>query len=102
MLSYERVHDAAISATCRSLNTYYSSWLHDLIEYGPRYLTESELDRRTQDILGSYYYFLALSVLERRDDAFWEYHKRMLAECGIRSHIFGWRKALLGSFWAPT
>ncbi|MGB8030153.1 MAG: glycosyltransferase family 2 protein [Terracidiphilus sp.] len=82
VLAYERVHDAAISATCRELNSYYSSWLGDLLEYGPYYLTREELDRRANEKLREYYGFLTESVFRRRGKEFWIYHKARLAECG--------------------
>lgn len=82
VLSYERIHEAAISATCRRLNTYESSWLTDLVEYGPVYLTNEEFERRLKEILAYYYAFLAKSVFQRRDKAFWNHHKSSLTECG--------------------
>jgi glycosyltransferase involved in cell wall biosynthesis len=82
VLSYERVHEAAISATCRRLNTYESSWLSDLVQYGPFYLTREEFETRSKKILAYYYGFLAKSVFQRRDREFWNHHKSSLAECG--------------------
>lgn len=82
VLSYERVHEAAISATCRGLNTYAASWLHDLAEYGPFYLTGAEIDRRAREIVGYYYNLLTAGVFQRRGSDFWEFHKRALRECG--------------------
>ena len=82
VLSYERVHEAAISATCRTLNSYKSSWLSDLREYGPWYLTAEEIDARAKELLHNYYNFLSESVFQFRDKQFWQYHKRRLAECG--------------------
>jgi len=96
VLSYERIHEAAISATCRSLNTYHSSWLHDLIEYGPIYLTKGELEGRIQTNQAHYYYFLTRSVFQRRDRAFWEYHTKMLAGCG---HPLSYARLAKGVGW---
>src|SRR5262249_45453999 len=42
VLSYERIHAEAISSHCRALNTHDSSFLYDLVEYGPHYLTSEE------------------------------------------------------------
>jgi glycosyltransferase involved in cell wall biosynthesis len=82
VLSYERVHEAAISATSRKLNAYESSWLKDTVEYGPCYLTKGELEGRLKKILAYYYGFLTKNVFQRRDREFWEFHKSRLAECG--------------------
>lgn len=88
VLSYERIHEATISAECRSLNTYEASRLNDLVEYGPRYLAKGELETRQEEILGDYYRFLAATVFQSRDQDFWNYHKRRLNEAGHRlSHV---------------
>lgn len=82
VISYERIHGAAMSATCKQLNTYESSWISDLVEYGPFYLTDEELQSRLKAMLTNYYRFLADGFFERRENAFWAYHKKRLAECG--------------------
>lgn len=84
VLSYERIHVEATSDTCRSLNSYLSSWLGDLVEYGSIYLTADEFDRRKKEILGDYYKFLGKSVFLLRDQKFWNYHKERLKEIGLR------------------
>lgn len=83
VLSYERIHEQAMSTGCRQLNTYVASWLGDLIEYGPYYLTKDEMDRRMKELLTHYYRFLAGSVFQRTDRAFWQYHRKRLAELGF-------------------
>ncbi len=87
VLSYERIHGQAMSAECRSLNSYEPSRLNDLVEYGPIYLTPEELKKRKKESLASYYKFLGVSVLHFREKAFWDYHKRRLRECG---HPLSW------------
>jgi glycosyltransferase involved in cell wall biosynthesis len=82
VLSYERIHGQAMSAECRSVNSYESSRLADLLQYGPSFLTTAELQRREKDILKNYYDFLAESVFRFRDNGFWDFHKRRLEECG--------------------
>ena len=82
VLSYERIHGEAVSAECRTFNSYESSRLSDLIEYGPSYLTSEELAERKKEILVSYYTFLGISAFHLRDKAFWDYHKQRLHECG--------------------
>ena len=82
VLSYERVHENAINTTARSLNSFLADRLHELTEYGPIYLTSDEVVARTKDILSSYYRFLADNFFDGRDKAFWQYHRRNLADSG--------------------
>ena len=82
VLSYERIHEQTISAECRTLNTYVSSRLGDLVHYGSVYLTPAEFNQRLEEVLDEYYGFLGVSVFHNRDKAFWDYHKRRLAELG--------------------
>jgi len=83
VLSYERIHGEAVSAECRTVNSYESAWLSDLVEYGPSYLTPRELCRRKRERLAGYYHFLAVSVFHfRLDKTFWTYHRRRFRDCG--------------------
>ncbi len=82
VLSYERIHTGQISEECRTLDTYRSSKLSDLVEYGPIYLTKVELQMRVNVILDDYYDFLAVGLVHFRGKEFWTYHKRRLRECG--------------------
>ncbi len=82
ILCYERVHQAQITATSKSLNAYLSSQVADLREYGPLYLTEKELDARLRKMMADYYRFLAASAIDFREKKFWAYHKKRLLEIG--------------------
>jgi glycosyltransferase involved in cell wall biosynthesis len=82
VLSYERIHGNAVSTACRDLNTYSCSRLGDLIEYGPSYLSESELTKRLEELLQEYYTFLGVSVYHNRGRDFWRYHRQQLQELG--------------------
>lgn len=84
VLSYERIHDEAVSSSCRSLNSYESSRLNDLLNYGPSYLSTDEMNTRSKEILAKYYWFLGVSVFHFRDKNFWNYHKERLSEAGFR------------------
>ena len=84
VLSYERIHDEAVSSSCRSLNSYESSRLNDLLNYGPSFLSAEELNTRSREILAKYYWFLGISVFHFRDKEFWNYHKERLGEAGFR------------------
>ena len=88
VLTYERIHGEAISASCRSLNSYESSRLSDLLHYGPSFLTPEELNDRVQEVLANYYWFLGVSVFHLRDKKFWSYHEERLNEFGYRLSYF--------------
>ena len=81
VLSYERIHGEAISAECRSLNSFPSSQLSDLVAYGSYYLTSEELKTREKELVGSYYHFLGVSIFHRQRKEFWDYHKRRFRDC---------------------
>jgi hypothetical protein len=51
-------------------------------KYGPIYLDREEYEKRVEQMLDSYYAFLARSVFELRERAFWEYHKNELKNAG--------------------
>jgi glycosyltransferase involved in cell wall biosynthesis len=82
VLSYERTHPDTQSTRSAQLNRYASSYLRDLIEYGPSYLTKAELGRRVKEQLHDYHRFLAGNLLRRRGREFWEYHRARLHELG--------------------
>ena len=82
VLSYERIHGQAMSATCRSLNSYEPSKLNDLIQYGQTFLTPQEMTKRVEEVLDDYYEFLADSVFQFREKAFWSYHSERLRDAG--------------------
>jgi glycosyltransferase involved in cell wall biosynthesis len=82
VLSYERIHGKQMSEESRSLNAYEPSRLSDLLKYGPNCLTAVEIDKRGREIVGTYYDFLATRYLHGTDGAFWDYHKKRLADSG--------------------
>ena len=57
--------------------------LHELVVYGPYYLTPEEYAACLKATVSKYYDFLTTSVLQRRDRLFWDYHKKKLKEEGI-------------------
>ena len=82
VLSYGRIHAELESLKSARLNRNASAYLHDLLEFGPLYLTKEELDRRVHEQLNEYYGFLAVNVFRRRGQAFWTYHKGRLEQLG--------------------
>ncbi len=83
VLCFERTHEETQSSTSAKLNRYSSANLNDLIQYGPRYLSEDEVRRKTREGLDAYYRFLAINKFRGRNKEFWDYHKRRLEELGF-------------------
>ena len=79
VLSYERIHEKQASEESRNLNAFDAARLSDLMEYGPAFLTRSELERRKAEIVEHYYDFLAARSLRRPGRAFWKFHREKLA-----------------------
>lgn len=67
----------------RELNTAAAGFLHELVCYGPHYLSPEEYESALRETLGRYYDFLATSFFDHRTAEFWEYHKKRLREEGI-------------------
>jgi glycosyltransferase involved in cell wall biosynthesis len=74
----------------RELNTLASGILHEVMLYGPYYLAPQEYADCLKATISKYYDFLAVSLIERRPRAFWDYHKQKLKEEGVgfsRTHL---------------
>jgi glycosyltransferase involved in cell wall biosynthesis len=82
VLSYERVHLDRTTETSRSLSTYQTSKIGDLLEYGPIYLTPAELEKRKSELLRDYYRALAIAAVNVRDLSYWRFQKKRLEELG--------------------
>ncbi len=82
VLSVGRAHDRLESAKSAQINRFASAYIKDLIEYGPLYLSQSELEQRLRSAIDEYYRFLAVNLLSRRGREFWDYHRRSLEELG--------------------
>ena len=67
----------------RELNTPAAGMLHEVVAYGPHYLTPQEYADCLKVTASKYYDFLATSFFERRPQKFWDYHKLKLKEEGI-------------------
>ena len=88
VLTYERVHEDALSAEAKRDSTYAASHLLDVGEYGPLYLTAEELTKRLGELQRQYYRLLALGIVNFKGKRFWRYHWAVLRACGARaSHI---------------
>jgi glycosyltransferase involved in cell wall biosynthesis len=83
VLSYERIHQARVTATSQRMNAYLSSNLRDLVTYGSHFLSKDELDASIENLLKLYYHYLASNALVLRGGRkFWEYHAEKLSGVG--------------------
>jgi glycosyltransferase involved in cell wall biosynthesis len=94
VLSYERDQHVRQTTRSQSLNAYIPSHISHLVEYGGGFLTKHEYDRRLDQLMHSYYEFLAKSVLTLRERQFWAYHKERLEALGHPLSIIRLSKAV--------
>ncbi|HXG03770.1 MAG TPA: glycosyltransferase family A protein [Candidatus Binatia bacterium] len=84
VLTFTRKHPGSVSASfAERYNTYLAGNLAILKRYGPVFLSPEEYERRLRERLTQYYRYLAESLLERREPAFWAYHREALAQAGF-------------------
>jgi hypothetical protein len=95
VLSYERVHQQALSTQRRASTAYLASRLSDLVEYGPSFLTPEELQAAREQLLAQYYRVLAVGVVNFRERAFWSYNRERLSGCGCPLSYSRLAKAVL-------
>lgn len=82
VLTYTRRHAEARSSFAERFNTYILSDLAFVKKYGPVYLGPEEQEPALVRTVNNYYEFLGRSVFQRRERAFWEYHRSGLAALG--------------------
>lgn len=82
VLSHERLHEATVTASSKEMNAYLPSKIGDLLNYGPIYLSQEELEKRLGELMDEYYAFLGIAAANFREKKFWSYHKRRLQELG--------------------
>jgi glycosyltransferase involved in cell wall biosynthesis len=82
LLTFGRVQEGSMTSFSERLNTGMAGQLRLLASYGPKYLTDRELEQRLREVLGEYYRCLGKEVFKVRDRQFWRYHRARLAELG--------------------
>jgi len=84
VLTFKRLRAESLGALSEDLNTLLAGFLHNVVAYGRDFLTDEEFDDRLGFWTGTYYNYLAVSVLRgRRDTRFWKYHRKKLTESGV-------------------
>lgn len=95
VLTFTRVRTGSLASFTNEINTLIAGRLHDLVTYGPDYLTPQEFQSCLDRQLSEYYGFLARGLRWRRDKKFWDYHKRKLIDAGVGFDSFRLAKAFL-------
>jgi glycosyltransferase involved in cell wall biosynthesis len=83
VLTFTRLRPGSRIEFSIDLNTLIGGKLHDLVTYGPDYLTRGEFEACLASRLSEYYEFLAINLVCGRTKEFWDYHKKTLTEAGV-------------------
>ena len=90
VLSFNREggDDSRTTGFLQRVNSYSVADIEELVKFGPAYLTKEECDTRLRGAIRKYYKFLAQSVLERRNEEFWDYHRSRLKVVNMKIDYF--------------
>lgn len=80
IVSFERIHNEAVTAAVREMDSYLLDRIELLLQYGPIFLTQNESSAQLKKMLHYYYGVLAKSLLTFRGAEYRGYHKQRLAE----------------------
>jgi glycosyltransferase involved in cell wall biosynthesis len=84
VLSFNREggEDSPTTGFLQRVNSNLMADIEELVRFGPIYLTQEERESRLREATNRYYRFLAASVLDMRNQEFWDYHR-------TRMHVLG-------------
>jgi hypothetical protein len=94
ILSFERIHNEAMTTKMKALDSFSLYLLDFLTEFGPIFLTHEELKHREEELMREYYKFLAIGVFNLRNREFWNYHRRRFERLGYPFYSIGLTKAV--------
>lgn len=97
ILTFSRKRDGSLSTKSEDVQSSFAGDLQILLKYGLDYLSRQELESCLDRLLSSYYDFLGKSVLLGRDEKFWAYHKKQLADAGVGFSKFRLSKGVLAT-----
>ena len=67
VLTYTRPREGSLTSYSGEFNTYLPMILSELVEFGPKYLSDDERSQRIAQHLGAYYKYLGEQVFEGRE-----------------------------------
>jgi glycosyltransferase involved in cell wall biosynthesis len=98
ILSFERIHDAAVSAKVGEMSSQLLDRIRILIEFGPTFLSQAERESRVEAQLSGYYHMLAVACFNFRNSEFWRLHKEGLRELGYSIYSARFAAAIVAKF----
>ncbi len=98
ILSFERVHEKAVSTEFRRLNSFLVDRIDFVVKYGAIYLSCEEREKRMAELLSWYYEYLAVGIVNFWGSEFWHYHKNRMKEIGVKFDYTRLVKATLWKF----
>jgi hypothetical protein len=90
----ERIHHEQVSTKAHDLGMGSIASLDILLQYGPLYLSETELEMLRDNILKEHWRWLGGCLLKLCDAEFWKFQASMLKELG---HPLPWSKVIKGA-----
>ena len=84
VLTFSRVREGSLETVSTDFNTIASGKLYDLVTYGHEFLTQSEYDACLNRSVSLYYESLVGGMLRGLNKKYWDFHKKRLAEAGVR------------------
>lgn len=87
ILTFSRVREGSMLEASKQLNASAADTLHEIVTYGPHYLSSAEYREVFHVAKLKYYDFLAGSLFKGPGSRFWSYHKVQMEKNGVR---FSW------------
>jgi len=84
VLTVERVHEKRVSTDVEFLDGGYLAMLETLLDYGPAYLGESEMNERFPAVEAKYYHSVARGLLKLKGRRYHRFHRLGMQRLGLR------------------
>jgi len=84
VLTFSRVRAGSLETVSSDFNSLAAGKLHDLVIFGKNFLEPEEYAACVNRSVGLYYESLVGGMLRGLDGKYWDFHKKKLAELGIR------------------
>jgi glycosyltransferase involved in cell wall biosynthesis len=82
ILYFERLHEGSVSSKLETFNSFLVDRLDYVVTYGSIFLSSQERVCRLEELLTSYYGYLADRTIHFAGREFWKYHRNRLASLG--------------------
>jgi len=95
VLTFTRMDNESLRRMAGRLNMHLVGFIDDVLKFGKIYLSDTEYEKRLEDLWDEYYTFLARSLFEKRVTGFWSFHRRKLCDMGHPLHRLRLLKAVV-------